>query len=170
MDKIIPEFIHLLIKENEAVDKLLGMSEEKQRVIILGKVQELDKIVQKEAAIVANLDKLEGARFKLQEKMASYWGIKVEELIAAVIIEKTQELLPAFQQELTQEIMHLEASISRLQLINKENNDLIGMSLEYIDTIKTMINGDGAGTYSDQGMQADESANRPAKRLLDKKI
>jgi len=58
----------------------------------------------------------------------------------------------------------------RLIANNKENNELINQSLDYIYGLQSMLAGDGTGAYSADGEQVDENINRPIKRLLDTKI
>ncbi len=169
MDKIIQAFIQILIKENELLDKLLGLNEEKKRTIILGKIQELDKILQKEGIIVAQLEKTETARFKIQEQMACQCEMPVQALTARSVIEKCMEHLPLFTDQLKQEIERMETTIRRQREINQENNELIGMSLEYIDNMQAMLLGDTTGTYSEKGTQLSENASRPTFRIIDKK-
>lgn len=171
MQKLIPEFIQTLIKENDLIDNLVGIGEEKRRVIILGKVQELDKLIQKEGVMAARLETLEAARLRLHKLIAGNYDVPVEELTASLLIQKTREMFPDFIEEMTREIMHLEGSIKSLRAINQENNELIGMSLDYIETMYSMLNGEAAaGTYSDQGMQNDAGPDPALMRLLDKKI
>ena len=169
MDKIMQAFIQTLIEENMLLEKLLAFGEEKKQIIILGKIQELDKLVQKEQIIVSNLEKIENTRFELHEQIARRWEMQVEELTASSLVEKSQEILPLFTVQLKQEIEHIETAINRLRKINQENNELIGMSLEYIDNMQSMLIGDLAGTYSESGTQASEGNSRAAFRILDKK-
>lgn len=169
MDKIIQEFIETLIKENTLLDKLLELGEEKKQIVILGKIQELDKLMQKEHVTASNLEKIENTRLKLHAQIAQRWEMPVEELTADSLIEKSQADLPLFADQLKQEIEHTETTINRLQEVNQENNELIGMSLEYIDNMQSMLIGDLAGTYSEKGTQASESNSRPALKIVDKK-
>lgn len=169
MDHLIQDFIQVLSKENEFLDKLYIFGEEKKEMIILGKVQDLDKLLQKEGIVVSNLEKTEKVRLKLQEQLAGIWGMAVEELTAAAIIKKGQESLPLFSDQVKQEIEHMQTTIQRLQEINRENNELIGASLEYIDNMQAMLMGDITATYSEKGTPAGDNPSRAAFRLLDKK-
>lgn len=169
MEKIIQEFIQVLSQENAILDKLLGHSEEKKHIIILGEIQELDKLLQKESVIATNLEKIEIARLQISQQIAQQWDIPAEAMTAEAIIAKSQEHLPSFTNQLKQEIDHLETTINSLREINRQNNELIGMSLDYIDNMQAMLIGDPAGTYSEKGQQASDNNSRPAFRIIDKK-
>ncbi len=169
MERIIEEYIQTLIKENDLLDKLLELGEEKKQIIILGKIQELDKLIQKESITASNLERTENARFKLHVQIAQRWEMPAEELTAGTLIEKSQASQPLFTDQLKQEIEHMGTTINRLREINRENNELIGMSLEYIDNMQSILIGDLAGTYSEKGTQASENNSRPAFKILDKK-
>lgn len=169
MDKTISEFIQIINKENELLEKLLAFGEEKKSIVILGKIQDLDKLMQKENIIVANLEKTEKMRLALHEQLARQWEMPMETLTAQMIISKCQESCPLAYEEAKREIEHMETALSRLQAINQENNELIGASLEYIYNLQAMLMGDMTGTYSENGTPASDNTSRTPFRLLDKK-
>ncbi len=160
----------MLIKENQWLDKLIEFGEEKKRIIILGKVQELDKLVQKEGIIVSTLEKLEGARFKLQETLAQAWNISVNELTVGTMLEKAADAFPLRQDELKEEIERMQKTIVKLQNVNTENNELINLSLDYIENMQALFNDEVAGTYRENGLQSDDKQSNPINRLIDKKV
>lgn len=169
MDKYIQDFIAILVRQNRLLDSLVELGEEKRKIIILGQVEQLDKLMQKEGIIVSNLEKLEGARFKLQGQFAQNWGVPVKELTANVVLVKVKELYPFYTEDLQVQIDNLSNNINRLRGINSENNELLNMSLDYIEEMQSLLTGDIAGTYSRQGQQVDETTSRPHLRILDKK-
>ncbi len=170
MEKLIQEFIQILIKENQWLDKLTEMGEEKKRIIILGKVHELDKLVQKEGIIVSTLEKLEGARFNLQRMLAQAWDMPVQELLVSTMLEKVAASFPQWQDELREETERMRQTVAVLQGINTENNELINLSLDYIENMQALFNDDRAGTYSDKGLQSEDKTNPSMNRIIDKKI
>lgn len=169
MNDIIQAYGQVLMKENQAIDKLLALGEEKKNCIILGKVKDLDKMLSKEGIIAANLEKMENERIKIHAQIAAQWGMAVQELTAKTLVQLSQEKMLAGADLLKQQIEHMEKSIFQLQDINRQNNELIGASLEYIDSMQAMLIGDDAGIYSDKGTPASENTTRPAYRLIDKK-
>lgn len=170
LDKEIEEFIRLLEKQNQALKTLITLQEEKRPIIILGKIEELNRLLPKEGIIVSNLEKLEDARFKLHLKLAQRWEMSVKELPARLILAKVKECCPEWSEKMESIVEQLEKNLFYLKTTNNNNNDLLNQSLEYVNTMQAILNGDVAGTYSDSGTQVDESSSRPIKRLLDKKI
>lgn len=170
MEKLIGDFINTIAKENEILDSLAEFAQEKQHLIILGKVQELDSLIRKEGIMISNLERVEGARFKLQGELAGKWGVKIKEFNAPEMVAKVKENHPGLCQPLEEAISRLDYNIVRLKALNIHNDELINQSLDYINVMESMLNGDVAGTYSQKGMQTDESEARPRLNLLDKKI
>lgn len=168
MDKLLPAFIDTTARINEIMDTLVQMGQAKQQLIILGRVQELDKLIQKEGIIVSNLEKLEGARFKLQGEIASRWGIVASELSAAKIVEHLKVEYDQYYSSCKDQTEQLNYNLVRLKAINTNNDDLINQSLDYIDMMQSLLGEDVAGTYTDRGLQTPEKST-PRLSLLDKK-
>jgi len=169
LEKDIQNFIAILVRQNRLLNDLTQLGEEKRRIIILAEVEQLDKLMQKEGIIVSNLEKLEGARFKLQEQLAQAWKMPVQDLTANVILGKIKASFPAYKEEVQTEIDNLKKIMSKLKRINTENNGLLDMTLDYIKDMQALLDGDLAGTYSNRGQQVDETSSRPKKQILDKK-
>lgn len=169
MNTIIQAYGQILIKENQAIDKLLALGEEKKSCIILGKVKDLDKLLSKEGLIAANLEKLENERIKIHAEAAAQMGMPAPELTAKRLVQTSREKTIPGTDLLIEQIEHMEKTIFQLRDINTQNNELIGASLEYIDNMQAMLIGDDAGIYSDRGTPASEHNTRPAYRLIDKK-
>lgn len=163
------DFTRTIETMNQMLDQLAELGQEKQQLIIVGKVKELDNLIHKEGIVTSNLEKIEGARFKLQEQIARGWKVKAEELSAREILQRVRESYPSSFTELEEAINRLDYNLTRLKAINNHNNELIEQSLDYIKVIETVLDGDVAGTYSNEGRQAAEAAYHN-KNLLDKKV
>ncbi len=170
MEKLIGDFINMVAKENEILDSLADFAQEKKNLIILGKVQELDSLIRKEGTVISNLDRVEGARFKLQGQLAANWGVKLSEFNAPEILAKVKKAYPEIYSRLEEAISRLDYNMVRLKALNSHNNELINQSLDFISVMESMLGGDVAGTYSRKGQQTDETQARPRLNLLDKKI
>lgn len=170
MDKLLPAFIDTTASINQILDTLVQIGETKQQMIILGQVQELDKLVQKEGIIVSNLEKLEGARFKLQGEIAARWGVAQTELSAAVILQRLQVEYDQYYSACKVEIERLSYNLGRIKAVNTGNNELINQSLDYIDMMQSLLGEDVAGIYTDHGRQTEEKHSHPRINLLDKKV
>lgn len=170
VEKLLQDFIETIAKQNQVLERLAVLGQEKQELIISGKVRELDSLIQKEGITVSNLDKMEGARFKLQENLAVQLGFKAEEFSAKKLLAWVREGCPELYPALEEVINQLDYCLIRLKAINSHNHELIDQSLVFIGEIQSLFNGDIAGIYSDKGLQSDESDFRPRLNLLDKKI
>lgn len=170
MEKLIGDFINTVAKENEILDNLAEFAHEKKNLVILGKVQELDSLIRKEGIMISNLERVEGARFKLQGELAGKWGVNLSEFNAPNLMTKVKENYPGFYLQLEEAISRLDYNIVRLKALNSHNDELINQSLDYINVMESMLSGDVAGTYSQKGQQTDESEARPRLNLLDKKV
>jgi len=169
VESLLTDFTRAVDALNTILDELAELGQEKQQLIILGKVKELDTLIRKEGILISNLEKTEGARFKLQEQIGQSWGLSSEELSAREILKRTEETYPPCYHGLEEAINRLDYNLTRLGAINVHNNELIEQSLDYIKVIETTFNGDMAGTYSSNGNQTGEGSYA-LKNLLDKKI
>lgn len=160
MEAVLREFVQVMDKENQTLDQIIALGEEKQQVIIGGKVAELDSLIQKESLLVSSLEKLENQRYNLQRQFSDH-GSTAEELV-----KWTGQEYPLLKQEFEEAINRLGFNLARLKAINNHNNELIEQSLQYIETMQAMLNGDIAGTYSDKGSPVDEKSGRQI-NLLD---
>lgn len=170
MERLIEDFIGSIEKQSRVMDQLAELGQQKQKLIVWGKVKELDDLIHKEGIIISNLEKLEGARFNLQEKLAREWKVRTEEFSARKMLSLMADSYPDLHKELEQIISRLDYNITRLKAINSHNDDLINQSLDYISVMESVLNGDVAGTYSNKGIQSDEEQIRPRINILDKKV
>lgn len=170
MENLLKDFIAAVGRENEVLADLAAIGEQKRQYIILGEIKQLDSLIQREGIVLTNLDRLEGARFKLQQELAQKWRIPVSELVASEMLRRVKEQHKDIFTELSQGIEQLDYNLTRLKAINTNNHGLLEQSLEFIATMESMIEGDVAGTYSGSGDKIDETVLRVNRNLLDKKI
>jgi flagellar biosynthesis/type III secretory pathway chaperone len=160
MEAILREFVQVMDKQNQTLDQIFDLGEQKQHAIIVGQLKELDSLIQKEAGLVTNLEKLESQRFKLQQQL------DVHDCTALEMVEWAGREYPQLQGEFEETINRLSYNLTRLKAINNHNNELIEQSLQYIESVQAILNGDIAGTYSDKGSPVDEKSGRQI-NLLD---
>ncbi|NLW90817.1 MAG: flagellar protein FlgN [Syntrophomonadaceae bacterium] len=170
VENLLKDFISAVGKENEVLANLAEIGEQKRQYIILGEIKQLDSLIQREGIVLTNLERLEGARFKLQQELAKKWGLPIGELVATEMLKIVKEQHGNYYTELSQSIEQLDYNLTRLKAITQNNHGLLEQSLEFISTMESMIEGDVAGTYSDSGDKIDESLLRVNRNLLDKKI
>ena len=164
---LLNSFIEIIGKQNDLLEQIIKLSEDKRQAIVLGQVQELDSMVHKEGILGQELEKLESARFVLQMEIAENLGMPVTELNAGEIRRVTAEQYPQLATSLDEHLTTLERLIGKLRSSIQENNELLKMSLDYIEEMYYLLSPeDNPGLYSDKG-----AADIPGKRLqlIDKK-
>ncbi|MGE5390242.1 MAG: flagellar protein FlgN [Deltaproteobacteria bacterium] len=170
VENLLKDFIAAVGRENEVLADLAEIGEQKRQYIILGEIKQLDSLIQKEGIVLTNLERLEGARFKLQQELAKIWGLPVGDLVASEMLKRVKEQYGNYSADFSQCIEQLDYNLTRLKAINTNNHGLLEQSLEFIATMESMIIGDVAGTYSGSGDKTDEKDLRGSRNLLDKKI
>jgi hypothetical protein len=169
MDKLLAVFIDTTARINQMLDNLAELGLTKQQMIIRGQIQELDKLIHQEGIIVSNLEKLEGARFKLQAEIAVQWNEAAPELSAARLLEHLKLENSQYYSTCKEQTELLARNLTRLKAINQENDELINQSLDYIDVMQSLLGEDVAGTYTDRGLQTEPKHPHPRLNMLDKK-
>ena len=167
MRDLLNGFIQIISEQNSLLEQIVKLSEDKRQAIVLGQVQELDSMVHKEGILGQELEKLESARFVLQMEIAENLGMPVTELNAGEIRRVTAEQYPQLATSLDEHLTTLEKLIGKLRSSIQENNELLKMSLDYIEEMYYLLSPeDNPGLYSDKG-----AADIPGKRLqlIDKK-
>ncbi len=170
VEKLLGDFIDYLNKQNQVMDSLAELGQEKKELIILGRVKDLDELIKHEGTAINELHQLEEGRFKLQKQLADNWGRDLNDFSAREILNTVRQNQPAFFNDLEQAINRLDFNLTRLRAINEHNNELLEDSLDYIGAIEASILGDKAGIYSSSGDQVDDKSAIKRKTLLDKKV
>lgn len=156
-----------LARQNDIFQQLIQLAEAKKRSIIIGQVEELDQCLRQESSLLSDLERLEEARFTLQQDMAARLNIAVEEITASFLLQLASQQYPASAPALEKELDRLQSSLSRLQEQIRENSELLKQSLNYIDEMYYLLNPeDSTGVYSEQGTTEEAGKNI---RIIDKK-
>lgn len=169
MEEVLQRLLEVMKKEAAIIKALIDYGRLKQEYIIADNIKELDQLLPKEHMLLSNLNKWEEERLSLQGKMADYWQVKGEELTAAKFLERVKASFPFFYPGFAEVIDELTADLSFLKQLNRHNNELIEQSLQYIETVQAMLNGDSPGIYDERTNQAQVSAFKRI-NLVDKKV
>lgn len=166
-NKEINSVIDTLKKEYGCYKDMLELSKSKRKIIIEGKVADLDKIVKLEQNMILNIGQLEKKREEEVAKLCDALGvtggqITVSELAEALQADQRNEL-EKVQNEL-QELLY------ELKAVNDLNGELLKQSIEYIDYSINLISGAGMETgslYEDMGKGKRKASK---KNLFDTKV
>lgn len=169
MEEVLQRLLEAMKKEAAIVKALIDYGRLKQGYIIADNIKELDQLLPKEHMLLANLSRWEEERLSLQGKMGDYWQVKGEELTAAKFLERVKASFPFFYPQFAEVIGELTADLSFLQQLNRHNNELIEQSLQYIETVQAVLEGDRPGIYDEKSSQAQVNAFKRI-NLIDKKV
>ncbi len=162
-------YIAVLEREKLLMEQLLEIQRDKKPLIVLAKPEELDKVNMREGVLVSDLEKTEGARFKLQKDLAAVLGIESEALTAQLLYLVLSEQYPEKAGRLQETSAGIQRSVTSIKELNEENHQLLETALEYISEMQWMLTGDeGAGTYSGSG-DMDSKPPPPRIKIIDAK-
>lgn len=122
MKKMVEDLYMILSKERDVYQEAFQIAEEKQKVIVDGKMKELEKMTHREQALVATLIKLENMRGKV-----------LDDLIRALQAEHVNtlaDLLPYLDEASKNKLSDVKSELSSVVFKLKDKNELNGKLLE----------------------------------------
>lgn len=167
VDKEVSSVIEILGNEYDYYKDMLELSKSKKKIIVEGKVAELDKMVKLEQNMIFNIGQLERKREETVARLC-----KDMELNSGItnISELMQVLQPEHKKQLEDMQLKLRGILSELKTINDINGQLIEQSLEYIDYSINLLAGTGMETgslYEDIGKNKNKQRD---KNIFDTKV
>ncbi|KUO74760.1 MAG: hypothetical protein APF77_10885 [Clostridia bacterium BRH_c25] len=145
IDKEINSIIEILRKEHGYYKDMLELSKSKKKIIVEGKVAELDKIVKLEQNMIFNIGQLERKREEEISNISRSLDLSGTQI---TISELMEELKPEQKRSLEDIQGKLQEAFTELKAINDVNGLLIEQSLEYIDYSINLVAGTGMETGS----------------------
>lgn len=165
MSQLSEQLERILEREQTIYEEVLDLAEKKKRIIIDGKLRELEDITRRETEIVGILIKLENLRSQTTEQLAAERGVKE--------LASVRDLLPLLDPKDQLTISSLQAklkgTVTALQNANDLNGKLLKQSLELVDFNLNLINSIGSvsGGYT---AEASEKGEPRRSNLFDAKI
>ena len=167
IDKEVNAVIDILKKEHGYYADMLELSKSKKKIIVEGKVAELDKIVKLEQDMILNIGQLERKREEEVAKLSGRLNLKSEQV---TITELAKVLQPELKKRLEDIQNKLQETFSELKSINDVNGQLIEQSLEYIDYSINIVTGAGMETGSLYGDIGKNKSKQNKKNIFDTKV
>lgn len=167
VDKEVNAVIDILAKEHGYYKDLVELSKSKKKIIIEGKVAELDKIVKLEQNMIFNIGQLERKREEEVSKLCKALNINCDQ---ATISDLAKLLRPELKNGLEDIQNKLKETFSELKALNDVNGQLIEQSLEYIDYSINLVASSGMETgslYEDIGNKKNKQSK---KNIFDTKV
>ncbi|HYE83659.1 MAG TPA: flagellar protein FlgN [Clostridia bacterium] len=165
--KEINAIIDILKKEHGYYKDMLELSKSKKRIIVEGKVTELDKIVKLEQNMIFDIGQLERKREEEVTRLRAALNFNSAQV---TISQLAKELQPELKKELEDIQDKLQETFSELKEVNDINGQLIEQSLEYIDYSINIVSGAGMETgslYEDIGKNKSKQSK---KNIFDTKV
>lgn len=122
MKKMVEDLYLILAKERDVYREALQIAEDKQSVIIDGKLKELEKMTLREQALVASLIKLENMRGKVLDDMIR--------ALQAQHVNTLSDLLPFLDEASKNKLGAVKTELSQAVFKLKDKNELNGKLLE----------------------------------------
>ena len=167
VEREVKTVIEILGKEYDYYKDMLELSKSKKKIIVEGKVAELDKIVKLEQNMIFNIGQLERKREEEVAKLCKALELNSNKVN---ISELMQVLQPEQKKRLENVQGRLLEVLSELKAVNDVNGQLLEQSLEYIDYSINLLAGAGMETgslYEDIGKNKGKKSD---KNIFDTKV
>jgi hypothetical protein len=166
MERIIEELIGVIAKEIEAFDELLQTLRAKQRAVVEGAVERLNKSVEEEGKLASQTKALEAERIERTKKLARELEMENANPKLSEIVEKVEE---KYAQRLAEQRELLRSVVQNIQNINKSNQYLLNYSLDYIEkSMQILLSGDDSTNVYQKDGTVRQGATK--NQLLDQSI
>lgn len=160
MEAIIEELVRIMAKEAEAFNQLLSTLHEKQRAIVEGEIEQLNKSVQDESKLARETKALEVERMARTRELAQKLELENLNPRLTEIIEKVEK---RYAQRLREQRDLLRSLVEEIHTLNQSNQFLLNHSLKFIEkTMEILLNGsDKTALYKKDGkLQTSVKKNR----------
>jgi len=164
-NQTLKELVDILESETRFYEDILKLSSGKTKILVDGKVSELEKIVKLEQTLVVQVARLENKREELTEKLASELGMELKDITMTEILK---HLKSGEADRFAKCCKRLSGVIKELKSANDLNSKLIKNSLDFINFSINLLAGAGAlnNSYTNMGLKPN-----PVKRsFFDKKL
>ncbi len=150
MDAIIEDLISTIAGEIDAFEQLLKTLHEKQRAIVEGQTERLNKYVQSESKLVNKTKAIETERLAKTKELAKKLSLDDLNPRLSKIIEEVEG---KYTERLGEQRDLLMSLVEKIQTLNKSNQFLLNYSLRFIEkSMKILLGGnDKASNYQEDG-------------------
>jgi flagellar biosynthesis/type III secretory pathway chaperone len=145
VEKYIKSLIQLLGQEIKVYEETLKVSKVKTKVIIAGKVSELENVIKQEQALILKVGDVEEAREEIVKEVSLQLGLESDEVTVSELIKHAKQPYAEVLRDCQSYIMKL---VNELKDVNFLNSRLIKNSLEYIDFSINLLANVSAGNNS----------------------
>ena len=150
MDEIVEDLISIIAREIDAFEQLLTTLHEKQRAIVEGQTERLNKYVQSENKLANKTKAIETERLAKTKDLAEKLSLDDLNPRLSKIIEKVEG---KYAERLREQRDLLMSLVEKIRTLNKSNQFLLNYSLRFIEkSMKILLGGnDKASIYQEDG-------------------
>jgi len=135
----INELINVLDLEAKSYEDILIISKNKTKIIISGKVNELESIVMLEQALILKMAKLEDDRERLAEEVSEEIGLKPSDITVSELLRHVQgaqaEKLKNFKVDLLKTVNELKSTYELNTKLIKNSLEVINFSINLFSNV-----------------------------------
>lgn len=143
---------------------ILKLSQDKKKVLVSARVDELNELTKQEEGLILQIGKLESAREQVVAELAGLYGLLAKDLTLAKAKELAGGEVSAKLQAIEEELSQITAE---LVPINQINTELIQQSLNYVNyNLNILTQGSTSTNYAAKGQG---ESPRP-KAVIDAKV
>ncbi|MDD3705539.1 MAG: flagellar protein FlgN [Clostridiaceae bacterium] len=167
IDKEVNSAIEILTEEYGYYNDLSELAKSKKKIIVEGKIAELDKMVKLEQNMIFNIGQLERKREDIVSMLCKALNMNSAQI---TVSELAKVLKPELKNRLEDIQEKLQKVLSELKDANDVNGQLLEQSLEYIDYSINLVAGSGMETGSLYGDTGKNKGKQGSKNIIDTKI
>jgi len=161
----LEELQSVLQAEAAVHEELLTLSHQKQKVLIQGKLPELEEITKREEFLVTQVGELEKRRAGVNEQLSGSAAVPVEELTLPRIVALAPEPQAS---DLAETQCRMARVMGQLGRVNSQNAQLVKQSLDYTNFSLNLIFGADTGPTYPEDRKGRKKVG--TSRLLDKRV
>lgn len=132
MASLMEDLVGVLEEEDKEYLILTEIAKEKTPVIVAGKIEELQKVTEREQEVVARIQRLEKQRMQVMKDISEVLGKREEELTLAGLVKMFANK-PDEQKKLSTVFDKLVSTVKSMDVVNKRNQALLEQALELVE-------------------------------------
>lgn len=162
----VADFMSIMQEQLKVLRDMTEIGDKKTKALVGANLADLDVLVKGEQALLVHLNRVEGKRYQVQERLAVQCGLPVDAFSLSAFLQRAPR-------EQFEELDHLQNEyrdlVSQLEGQQETNAALIHQAMQYIDFNLKIITGSGtqakAGTYTASGQR--QGAQVRPNKLMD---
>jgi small-conductance mechanosensitive channel len=167
MAEVLNNLIKALEEEVSLYADLCALVEKTQQALLNHNLAELTKMLDSQQLLILQAAKQEEKRQQAQDQAALFFALSPEELTLSQLIEQAPKSFRGKLRELQQSLLQ---QVDKINLANRQNEELIKDSLKYIDYTMNLITGSGDEAKTYDAKLGAEKKDQAKSKIFDKRV